>query len=174
MNQPPVYQLKIFLQHIRPTVWRRLWVSSHYTLKALHNVIQCAMGWQDKYLYSFEDNGAAFKSHLNRSLMALDVNVNDTLHYLYDFEDKWAHGIHVEKQLTVKEAQPYPYCVTGKHQCPPEDSGGVWGYQQLLAVLANKRHPEHETMRTRVGKDFDPAHFDREAINDRLQTLSFS
>ena len=38
-------------------------------------------------------------------------------------------------------------CLDGARACPPEDCGGVWGYDNLLKILKNRKHPEHKTMR---------------------------
>jgi hypothetical protein len=53
--------------------------------------------------------------------------------------------------------------------CPPEDCGGVWGYAELLEVLADPNHPEHEAMRTWLGRPFDPEAFDVDKAHARLR-----
>jgi hypothetical protein len=52
---------------------------------------------------------------------------------------------------------------------PPEDCGGIWGYADLLAALADPAHPEHDDMVEWMGGPFDPAAFDLAAANARLQ-----
>ena len=58
---------------------------------------------------------------------------------------------------------------TGKGACPPEDCGGVWGYEHLREVLADPAHQEHEDMRGWLGLDsaaeFDPASFNVDGVN---------
>jgi hypothetical protein len=34
----------------------------------------------------------------------------------------------------------------GENACPPEDFGGIWGYYELLQVLKNPKHKEHQEM----------------------------
>ncbi len=36
--------------------------------------------------------------------------------------------------------------MTGKRACPPEDCGGVWGYENLLEILRDPKHEEYEGM----------------------------
>ena len=65
----------------------------------------------------------------------------------------------------------YPVCLTGRRACPPEDCGGIWGYQELLAILSDPTHDEHESMVEWLGEPLDPEAFDLEAINQRLAAL---
>ena len=61
----------------------------------------------------------------------------------------------------------YPVCLAGERACPPEDCGGVWGYEKLLAVLQNPKDEEYESMVEWLsgwyGK-YDPEKFDKEKI----------
>ena len=53
----------------------------------------------------------------------------------------------------------YPACVAGKRNCPPEDCGGPWGYQRMLAILADPDHREHADHIEWFGEDLDPEEF---------------
>ena len=53
----------------------------------------------------------------------------------------------------------YPACVAGKRNCPPEDCGGPWGYQHMLAILADPDQPQHADQIEWFGKDLDPEEF---------------
>ena len=48
-----IFQFRLSLAEVRPTVWRRVQVPADYTLARLHKVIQAAMGWQDYHLHEF-------------------------------------------------------------------------------------------------------------------------
>ena len=54
-NTKPVtsYQLKITLDNVKPTIWRRVLVPSTIRLPHLHIVIQEVMGWENYHLYAF-------------------------------------------------------------------------------------------------------------------------
>jgi hypothetical protein len=80
---------------------------------------------------------------------------------------------------SVQPAEPgvaYPRCTGGKRACPPEDSGGVWGYSDLLNVLANPRHEDHRQILSWLGiespADFDPGYFDLDLANKHLARMS--
>jgi hypothetical protein len=55
MSQRPVniYQIKVTLDTIRPSIWRRILVSGNTTLLKLHDIIQIIMGWEDYHLHMF-------------------------------------------------------------------------------------------------------------------------
>ena len=71
----------------------------------------------------------------------------------------------LEQVLEAAPGGKYPYVVTGKRACPPEDCGGTGGYQDLLEVLADPTHPEHAELVEWVGGSFDPEAFDVGEIN---------
>jgi hypothetical protein len=60
---------------------------------------------------------------------------------------------------------------TGKRACPPEDVGGVWGYESFLEAIRDPKHPEHSVMRKWAGKKYDPQLFDLVAVNKALHAL---
>lgn len=68
-----------------------------------------------------------------------------------------------------------PFCISvvleGRRATPPEDVGGVSGYHELLEVLADPEHEEHQPFRTWAGHRFDPERFDLAAVNRRLARL---
>lgn len=64
-----------------------------------------------------------------------------------------------------------PIIVNGERACPPEDCGGVWGYQEFLETIMNPVHREHEAMLTWIGGSFDPEAFDLDAVNRSLRRL---
>ena len=64
-----------------------------------------------------------------------------------------------------------PMCVGGANATPPDDCGGTGGYEDLVAVMADPSHPEHEEMKTWVGGEWDPAAFDLVTINSWLAEI---
>jgi hypothetical protein len=49
-----VFQFKIELLEIIPTIWRRILVPADYNFWDLHVAVQDSMGWQDRHLHHFE------------------------------------------------------------------------------------------------------------------------
>ena len=88
--------------------------------------------------------------------------------YEYDFGDSWEHKILLEKILPYDSKIVLPVCLKGKRACPPEDCGGIWGYEELLVTISDSKHPDHEDMLEWLGGNFDPEEFDLEEINEDL------
>lgn len=68
------------------------------------------------------------------------------LDYLYDFGDDWEHQVSVEAVTTAGPDSRYPRCTGGQGACPPEDCGGIPGYQHLRDALAGPPAPEQEKL----------------------------
>ncbi|MFC3505421.1 plasmid pRiA4b ORF-3 family protein [Micromonospora krabiensis] len=174
-----IFQLRISLTGVRPTVWRRVLVPAGYTLDRLHRVVQHAMGWRDCHLHSFEIDGLQYGEPDPDGELALhdelDVRLDAVLgkgsrfQYTYDFGDWWEHDLVVEDAVTADPEERYPACLDGERACPPEDVGGPAGYQALLVALADPEHPEHWAMRDWVGDHFDPAAFDAGRVGTLLR-----
>ena len=181
----PVYQLKITLvEQDAPPVWRRVLVPAGITLDRVHKVVQAAMGWQNAHLHVFSDGQTQYGvpdpelGYHDEHVTRLDelVAPGGRLEYTYDLGDCWDHDILVEDVTVAEPGQRYPWCVTGTGACPPEDSGGVGGYQRLVEILADPDHDEHRFMLDWLGLDsrdqFDPDRFDPDDVNRRLATES--
>ena len=57
---PKIYQLKISLNYVRPTIRRRFQVRGDIKLGKLHEIVQDIMGWQDCHLYCFNICGVEY------------------------------------------------------------------------------------------------------------------
>lgn len=175
-----IFQFRMSLVEIQPRVWRRFQVPADYTLARLHKVIQAVMDWQDYHLHEFTINGRAYgdpevdeEDRLldDRSvrLRDLDLAVGDCVEYVYDFGDNWRHILELEDVAPPAAEAVYPLCVGGQFSTPPEDVGGVSGYEQFIEALSDPSHEEHEDMKTWVGRPFDPMAFSIDEANERLR-----
>jgi pRiA4b ORF-3-like protein len=158
-----VFQFRLSLAEVRPTVWRRIQVPADYTLARLHGVIQAVMDWQDYHLHEFTVGGRLYGDpdldEENRVLDERTVHLRDLglasgahFEYAYDFGDNWQHVLEFEDEVSPAAGAVYPVCVGGECSAPPEDVGGVSGYQQLLEALADPSHEEHEAMQEWLGR----------------------
>ncbi len=151
---------------------------SDLTLEGLHDALQGAMGWADSHLHAFlvdggveygppePDWGTSAEDESRVRLARVLRAPKDRLVYQYDFGDDWQHVVVLEKVLPFDaERHRAPLVTGGRRACPPEDCGGVCGYDRMLDVLRDERDPEHEEMREWVGADFDPNDVDVEVAN---------
>jgi hypothetical protein len=183
-NPIPIYQLKIVLREIEPPVWRILQIKGNASLGKLHDYIQGAMGWKDCHLHEFkiegkrymakeqmdddyDDDGFGSRGVYDERKWCLDklLKEGDSFEYEYDFGDSWDHDILVEKIIPPKEEVYYPICTYGERACPPEDCGGTTGYEELIQVLNDPTHEDHEHFSEWAGEDFDPETFDMKGAN---------
>jgi hypothetical protein len=177
-------QLKVTLCDTKPLIWRRITVPDNFTLGWLHSVIQVAMGWHDGHMHAFRIGDDEYTSEKacemddlgmkNEEVVLLDSVITQekqVFSYEYDFGDGWEHEIVVEKFLPVDPLVKHPVCLAGKRACPPDDCGGVPGYEDILKALkAKKKTEDRQEMLAWLG-DYDPAHFDKEEVNRILRSV---
>ena len=183
----PVFRVKISLRDSAPLVWRQILVSSETKLSQFHHIIQIAMGWTNSHLHLFRVGPVSFSypheagdleemaavderyvklSHLVPQRRPFIGEFHFEMEYVYDFGDSWEHDIVFEDVLLPDAKQKVPVCVAGENACPPEDSGGIWYYNETL-----------QTRSDGVGDELDDEDlsqsvpFDLEVINRQLKTL---
>lgn len=186
-NQGHVFQLKVTLRDIEPPVWRRIVVDASTSLDRLHEYIQAAFGWWNYHLYEFEIDGTRYGipdpdwdfgppvKNSRRINLGNVADVGNSFTYSYDFGDGWEHTITVENATPVAPGMTVPACTDGQRACPPEDCGGPWGYRELLAILTDPSHPDHEARVMWAGEwgggRLDPEAFDPSEFTDNLDLL---
>lgn len=177
----PIYSLKVTLLRTEPPIWRRIEVPSSIKLCCLHSAIQISMGWTDSHLHQFEKDekkwGMIDLDEIDTSLLdekpvpvsTLLTSAGDAMIYRYDFGDGWRHQVVLEKILPP-EAAKVPICIDGQRRCPPEDVGGIPGYERFLEIIFDPTHAEYEQYVTWVGGHFHDT-FDRKAVNQILSRM---
>jgi hypothetical protein len=184
VTETQIYQIKITLLGTRPPIWRVL-VPGEMTLGRLHDVIQIVMGWQDCHLHQFRIGSKSFgppepalveddplwRDESNVRLSNVLRGAGAKAEYNYDFGDDWQHTLAVEKVLVPNAETVYPVCIAGKRSGPPEDCGGVGGYDNLIDVLQDPDDPEHVEMLEWLGGYFDPEAFSIGDVNRALAPL---
>jgi hypothetical protein len=184
-SKAEVFQLHIALKRAKPKIWRRVLVHADIPLEDFSRVVQASMGWMGGHLYLFSDGMEEYapaqmglegtRDTKKMPLRELLPEEKARINYIYDFGDDWDHTITLEKKLSPEEApQQVPKCIGGRRNCPPEDCGGLPGYEEMLEVLEQPDHPEYEDYIEWLGGEFDPAEFDKEAINRRLSNARYS
>lgn len=179
-----VFEFRVTLLGTDPPIWRTIQVLPD-SLGDLHLAIQAAMGWEDCHLFEFAlgrrrfseidadgptwDNEAedAFETQL-LDLIPGNKRKKFALRYTYDFGDSWEHAVELVGRHEREEKTRYPLCSGGERACPPEDCGGVWGFQDLLAARDDPQNEEHDYYQEWLG-EYDPAAFDAKEATKRMQ-----
>ncbi|MEO6310046.1 MAG: plasmid pRiA4b ORF-3 family protein [Leifsonia sp.] len=185
-------QLTIEIEDASPQIWRRVLVDSHATLGDLHRIIQRSFLWDDSHLHRFHVDGwiaggltfgpigdaaspddELIDENLS-SIGATLVDPGDELNYTYDFGDDWRHVIRLE-DVVPGGTEGTPLCLAGAGLAPAENTGGPWGWADLVQVSNDPDHPDWADARDglglRHGEHLDPAHFNRDEVNARLARL---
>lgn len=188
-----IYTLYIQIRDIEPPIWRRIQIDGNITLRKLHHILQAAFGWTDAHLHDFEIEGRTYAMGDNENVLELFAEDPELLDdrkpklfrlsypghrfvYRYDFGDDWHHDIHVEDVArTDHQPSTETWVIAGARACPPEDVGGVRGYEEMLNLLASEPDSEEaQEYRTWAGDDFDPELFDRRATNATLLRMAWN
>lgn len=188
------FQFKIRIKGIsKPPVWRKVSVPAGFSFLQFHDVIQTVFGWENAHLFEFKDKeyqsdlrigipyeddffdpefAARLKDADKIKLSAIFNQVGQKLFYVYDFGDSWVHDITLEAIDGNKAKQAV--CLSGKGACPPEDCGGVWGYEEIKDTFATASGSEaagdyREWLGLDEGEIWDANLFDLDAVNANLK-----
>ena len=186
-----LYELAISLLDAGVDIERRVLVPVNYTLADLHAVIQAAMGWADYHLHEFTAHDGTRYGHpddegpmdgpelVDETRVPLGTVLRepgDALLYMYDFGDDWRHRVELTA-VRPPDGPPRPSVIGGRGACPPEDCGGVWGYEELRELLADPDADGYEEMAEwtagmlgrPVESPIDVHAFDLEAANEAVR-----
>jgi Plasmid pRiA4b ORF-3-like protein len=184
-----IARIKITLNDIKPVIWRRVEAPLTSSLKALHEVIQAVMLFENYHLFQFDigkrgeerrygipdpDGGDWIKvsDAKNMKLGTVIDNGFKTFAYTYDFGDNWEHTITVEAVGAADPAHAYPRFIDGSRRAPPEDCGGWPGFENFLEAMTKPRHPERKNLVQWYGRVFDPEDISLADINKRIAKLA--
>lgn len=180
-SEESVYELEVTLVGVKPKIFRRFSVPGTITLSQLSQAIQGAMGWYGGHLYEFVVEGEIYgdptpdlpMKDANRArLERLISRSRVAFRYIYDYGDDWQHQVTVKKIRPLQSGETVPNLIGGSRACPPEDVGGIWGYEDFLRVLADPTDAEYENMMDWIGGPWDPEEFNREQSQRRLMAVA--
>lgn len=185
MASKKVYDVKMTLQGISPAIWRRMRISGDYTSYTFHGAIQLAFGWRNEHLFEFRKKDLIVRqpdefldTPSEKAINPSDIKIEELLKrkgskidYTYDFGDNWEVLIEVEGTERVDDMK-YPVCTDGERSGPPEDCGGIPGYEHLLNVLDNPEHPDYKEYKEDY-EGFDPGVFDIDETNKIIKYIFY-
>lgn len=182
-----VARIMVTLDHTKPPIWRRIEVPLTISLRGVHEAIQAAMLFDNYHLFDFhvEIDGKARRYGIpdpdrfvqisdakNIKLGTLIDRGVLALTYCYDFGDNWEHQVRIEQVLNADPNGAYPAFVDGARRAPPEDVGGIPGFEHFIEAISDSRHPDHARIIEWYGRPFDPEDIGRDDIAERMRRLS--
>jgi Plasmid pRiA4b ORF-3-like protein len=180
-----IARIRIELNGINPTTWRRVDVPLTTSLKGLHDVIQAVMPFVNYHLFRFDVGDKRYGianrewDHVHETLDAKNIRLGtlvergvNAFSYTYDFGDDWQHSVAIENITAADPKLDYPRFIDGSRRAPPEDVGGIPGFEEFLDAMTNPRHPEHRRLTEWYGGSFDPDDLNLPVISDRIGKLA--
>ncbi len=154
------YEFEVSLRGLKPRVWRRFRLKKTATFQDLHEAIQDSCGWENCHLFSFTSDFGRFREEIAsgnpmgesyegaEAPPATQVKLKSYFEhsakcgYTYDFGDDWEHDVKC-KPVTSSEKFTRKL-IAGQGLFPPEDCGGLYGYQRCLDILSGKEEDEDD------------------------------
>ena len=182
---PKHLDFEITLRGVKPRIWRRFLLRSTASFEDLHLAIQDAADWLNAHMFAFSQRDGAHMEPITGSPDPdrSDLPGPDRIRlarfftddgpgrclYEYDFGDSWE--IDVVLRGTVEDKEKFQRrLIGGKRAFPPEDSGGIAGYERLVGYLKTGEDPwgdDPEDLADWID-DWQPDEFDLEAAKDEF------
>ncbi|MDH2329039.1 plasmid pRiA4b ORF-3 family protein [Cereibacter sp. SYSU M97828] len=185
-KDPIIIRADVHIAGIAPPICRTLELPLDLNFAQLHEVIQAAFGWSDTHLHQFNLGGLTIGApeYLEdgfggpRVVEATSLGLGHltfprgheatlTLLYDYDFGDDWQHVLTL-RRAPREAGVRYPRCTGGTRACPPEDVGGVSGFEEFLVAWSDPAHEDHKQIRRWAGRGYDPERFDLAKANKAI------
>lgn len=152
MMRSPYFDFEVTLKDVKPKIRRRFLIAEKATFLHLHEAIQDACGWTNSHLFAFRDaRGRAIAGlpdnesdepdpDASRIKIASLFGPNNAKEcsYDYDFGDGWEHEV-VFKGIVLDPERFGRRLLGGARAFPPDDCGGIPGYEECVEVATGKR-----------------------------------
>ena len=167
--------------------YRRVIVPLHATFRIFHTVIQLLFSWRGRHLHEWriDYDGSGRVSHFlsegdmeivlehqryeedGAVLLSEVFPGKEKVEYIYDFGDYWEHTVKLERIVEGYDSA-FPVCIDWQGETPPEDVGGVSGYEEYLEILSGKTGVIHSEDAKRWAGSQSGEAFDLEKVNLQL------
>ncbi len=177
--------LRLALRQIKPVIWRKVAAHPSTPLDALHQIIQALFLWDNMHLHEFSSQGRVYRSaadveesqddSISEDGVTIDTVLKrkgDKILYQYDFGDGWEIEITLEgRDAEIAEIYALPMCLDGERAAPPEDCGGIPGYQGLVEAVENPKAADSAERLMWLGRPWNPKTFDVSFANRHLDVV---
>ncbi len=186
-----------------PPIWRKIKVDENTSFEHFHYINQATFGWDNSHPFVFSPKGYGSYPKINSDyyggFLPDGVEISDAetfpqgeiydageiklkdyfkkpkqkIVYIYDFGDDWTHIIELVK--ITDEKLEHPVCVSGKGSNLMDDSGGIWGFYNMVEAVNDPKHPNHENYMEwfgmEEGEKWDLNEFSIEDLNEVFKEL---
>lgn len=181
-----LHALRVELLDIDPPIYRDILVRSGATLETLHEVLLTCFEWSGEHMHRFTAGKRQFMSvevgperdvedEARVELRDVLPRVSSKLHYEYDFGDSWLVLVRTTEIRKVEPGGPRVRTATlvdGARASPPEDCGGVGGYEGICAATSDPNYPGRDDILEWFGDTpFDAEAFPKDEIRRILHGI---
>ncbi len=153
---PRYFKLDVALQEIQPRIRRRFLIRTTSTSEQLHKAIQQSYGWWESHLWEF-------RLPTFNGMPIAGLPTDD------DFGDSWCHDVKLIRVVSDEKSFKQRL-LAGDRACPPEDCGGVSGYERMVHFVQTGEdilEDDPEGLRTWLG-GWRPDAFDLAAAKEKF------
>ena len=165
-----IFEIKANLVGVQHEISRTFQVVGTTDLQVLHEVFQALFAWENFHLHFFQDSTGKDIKKEDQVLLEQVISNHNNLKYVYDYGDSWTLDLKLIRIFEDSHIEKYPICISGQRHAPPEDSGGITGYEMALELMREKK--EKYTLITEwYGDTYDPEYFNIDEVNKALNQL---
>lgn len=183
---PKYYEFEVSLLGIEPKIFRDFVLPASSSFRDLHEAVQKSGSWDDDHMHVFRgeneqdiaggapiegyDTGSSLKEGSRVKLYSYfaDGKGAKSCIYVYDFGDNWEFEVRL-KRVFESDERFRRKLLDGARAFPPEDCGGVWGYEECRGLVTGKfKKSEDAEDRLEWLGDWNPEAFDLPKIQKRF------
>lgn len=172
-NMSKIFEIKASIIGSKAPIFRTIRLNSDTNLQIVHEIMQAIFNWGNVHMHYYRNNNGGFIKNEEQTFLADTITAEIPIIYVYDYGDAWTVNLELISVIEAKE-RIRPICTDGKRQSPPEDCGGIIGYEDALDLLAHHNSNalrKYPLIAEWYGEDYDPEYFDINSANSRLANI---
>ena len=168
-----IFEIKATIVGSFPPIFRDIKLNADTNLQIVHEIMQAVFNWGNIHLHYFRNSANEIFKNEEQVILSGALDRRQTIIYVYDYSDSWTIGLELVNEVE-QEQRIRPTCTGGKRHSPPEDCGGLIGYEDALDLLLHHNNSSQRKfllIAEWYGEDYDPEHFDIISVNSRLANI---
>ncbi len=163
-----IFEVKATLVGVKFEISRTFWVDSSINLQVLHEVFQALFAWENFHLHFYQDSTGKDIKMEDQVELSQVLSKGANITYVYDYGDSWTLDTSLVRIFDDSTVGKYPLCIGGLRKAPPEDSGGITGYEMALELMIGSKKKNYSLISEWYGENFDPDYFSIDEVNKAL------